>query len=78
MAKIGSIKITKSLIDENFINQLKPLFEVFYPVFIDHNSIYGIVVYTGYCELFEDIKDGLIVPAYSVCIEKGKVEISKV
>lgn len=61
--KLGKIKVSSTLVLES-TKDLIPLFTKFVPLHIEREMNIGDFIYTGFCEEFEDIKEGEDAPFY--------------
>jgi len=78
LVRIGSFKVS----EEMFFTKLKVLEKVFsqlkiVPIKIEHED--GNIIYTAFSKYFDEIKEGNLIPEYSIIIKDGKkVEIEKI
>ena len=78
--KLGKIKISDVLLQEENIKDLNALFSIFIPLHIEDRKIADrCMIYTGYCEQFDDITKELEMPPYYQVIinENGQATIIK-
>jgi len=77
--KLGKIEISEALLKEEEIGSLKILFSEFIPLHIE-NRMYDLraMIYTGYCDKFEDVRGELTLPpTYTITIDKNNLVFEK-
>jgi len=69
--KAGKIKISRTYINDvrrSEISDLYLVFNQFIPVYIQDNPMDEQLIYWGYSNQFDDIKEGEVVPLYDVIL----------